>query len=261
LSSNLLNALGGTPCFTEAPYVPTFPGKLLRSIGRPDGWGADVDLLPMGDDSIAMLLAIELPEGDNPGGPTLGEFYEDYVMACLPDDGDGVYSGGRQIAPWNNPGPGKLFSVASRADAIDAVTEVIDQGEGLSLENHDDGDHELAHYWRFRTIQSALAAGAFAPSRDVYPLIPTPTAHVGAYTSDQRAANDRFNRTFSRMVDQIEATLVGDAPNVYPVATGLMGRLQQQAVELRELGNVPGTQFMAGPTFEYVPDGGAALAP
>lgn len=251
LSSNLLNALGGTACFTESPYLPTFPGKLLRSVGNPTGWGTDVDLLPMGEESIAMLLKIELPEGDDPGGPTLGEFYHVYVEACLPEE-DASYAGGRQLAAWDNPGAGRLFAISSRAEAMTAMTEVIDQGEGLSLEKHDDGYHELAHYWRFKAIEDSLRTGSFDVANDVYPVIPSPTTHLDSYTPDQRAANDRFNTTYSAMINAIQATLMSETPDVYPIATGLMAQLQQQAAVLRQLGNVPGTQFLAGPTFEYL---------
>lgn len=251
LSSNLLNALGGTPCLTESPYLPTFPGRLLRSVTKPQGWGTHVDLLPMGHESIAMLLRIELPEGDDPGGPTLGEFYRDYVEAGLPED-EACYAGGRQLAAWDNPGAGRLFAITSKAEAMAAMTEVIDQGEGLSLEKHDDGYHELAHYWRFRTIQDSLTAGSFNVATDVYPVISSPTTHVDSYTDDQRAANERFNRTYSTMIKAIQATLMTETPDVYPIATGLMAQLQQQAAVLRQLGNVPGTQFLAGPSFEYV---------
>lgn len=251
LSSNLLNALSGTACLTQAPYLPTFPGKLLRSIERPAGWGPDVDLLPMGDESISMLLSIELPEVDDPDGPTLGEFYNHYVEACLPDD-DASYAGGRQLAPWDNPGVGKLFAISSKADATAAVKEVIDQGEGLSREKHDDGYHELAHYWRFKAIESSLRSGAFDVANDIYPVIASPATCVASYSAAQQAANERFNKIYTTMINAIESTLVSEAPDVYPVATGLMGQLQQQAEVLRQLGNVPGTQFVAGPTFEYV---------
>lgn len=253
LASNLLNALGGTPSFTEAPYLPTFPGRLLRSPPKPEGWGPRVDLLPLGRASIDMLKRIELPEFAKPHpGPTLGHFYCYHVERRLPDD-DERYRGGRQLAPWDNPGPGRLFSVASKADAVRAIEEIVDQGEGLSATDHDDGDHELAHYWRFDLIDRLLSAGAIGTHRDVYPVVPSPAKHLASYTAEQRAANEEFNRTYSRMLDAIEDTLRSDSPDVYPVATGRMSRLQQQATVLRQLGTIPGTEYLAGPTFEYVP--------
>lgn len=252
LASNLLNALGGEPNLTERPYLPVFPGKLLRSTARPDGWGPDVDLLPLGAASIAMLKRIELPETAKPHpGPTLGHFYHAHVERRLPPDDD-RYRGGRQLAPWDNPGPGRLYSIGSRRDADRAVNEIIHQGEGLSLADHDDGDHELAHYWRFDLVQKLLNARALSPPRDVYGIVPSPAEYVDSYTDRQLESNDVFNRTYSRMLDSLEATLRSDSPDVYPIATGLMSQLQLQATRLRQLGPIPGTNLCAGPTFDYV---------
>ncbi len=255
LASNLLNALGGTPCFTEPPYLPEFPGKLLRTVDNPDGWGVDVDLLPLDEAAIDMMCHIELPSWDDPEGPTIGEFYEEYVEGLLPTD-DAAYAGGRQLAPWDNPGAGRLFAVTSQATATDAITEILDQGEGLNQNTHDDGYHELAHYWRFEEVRSAIRDGRLKPATDVYPVIASPRTNLGSYTPEQRRANDAFNQSYSRMLDALQATLSSPQPDVYPVATGMMEQLQHQAALLRNTGTVPGTQFAPGPTFEYVAEQG-----
>lgn len=249
LSSNLLNALGGTPLFTQAPYLPVFPGRLLRTVEKPVGWGPCVDLLPLSPDLLDLIIEIELPEWDttDPIG-TLGGFYDECVSALLPPE-DSKYQGGRQLAPWDNPGAGQMFSVNCKATAEQAVAEIKDQGEGTKKGNHDDGDHELAHYWRFKEIQDDPSLD-FAT--DVYPVVPSPGEHVANYSTEQRAANDTFNQTYSRMLDALEKALTGTDPDVYPVATGLMGQLEHQASLLRATGLIQGTQSLPGPTFEYV---------
>ncbi len=144
LSSNIRNALGGTPNFTSAPFVPSYPCHLLRSPHRdPQGWGGVVELRRLSMQSIDNLMAIELPEWNDPDGPTLGKFYNDVVAPELPPDGP-QWDHGRQLPEWNNPGAGRLFSISGQADALAAIAEIVDQGEGMDPKTHNDDDHELA---------------------------------------------------------------------------------------------------------------------
>lgn len=249
LASNLLNALGGTPVITVAPYLPVYPCNLLRTSRQPTGFGTAVDLMPLSSAAIDMATAIELPEWDS-SGPTLGQFY-DQIVALLPAD-DAAYGGGRQVAPWNNPGPGRVHEVATRESALQAVHEIVHQGEGRDQKTHDDGNHELAHYWRFEEVGGWITNGWIDPATDVYPVVPSPSSAKAKYSPAQQAANDHFNRAYSRMIDALEATLSGATPNVYPVAAASMRELYLLADRLRLTGPVPGTQLVPGPTFEYV---------
>lgn len=252
LSSNLLNALGGTPCLTRPPYLPSYPCRLLRTVTTPDGVGAEVRLLPLSSEAIDMMLGIERPEWDPAGRSTLGAFYEGEIAAHLPK-GDDAYLGGRQIEPWNNPGPGRLTAVTSHGSALDAIAEIVHQGEGLTKQIHDDGDHELAHYWRFVAVRDLVDGGAIDLRTDVYPVVHSPSVHVSGYSVEQRAANDRFNHAYSRMLDALETALSGTRPDVYPVAAGFMRQLHLLADQLRATGPISGTDRLPGPTFEYVP--------
>lgn len=249
LASNLLNALGGRACLTQPPYLPEYPGRLLRSAAHPDVRSTEVDLLPF-DEALPMMLAVELPEWDAPGFPTLGEFYEDHIVQLLPGD-DASYGGGRQLAPWDNPGPGRLLRIDTCATAAAAVREIVAQGEGLDARHHDDGDHELAHYWRFRAIADSVADRSLDLATDVYPVIASPRRYLSYYSDEQRAANDRFNAAYSRMLDALEVVLTGERPDVYPVAAGLMRSLQLLAEQLRRTGPIPDSDRLPGPTFEY----------
>ncbi len=261
LASNLLNALRGTPCLTERPYLPEYPCRLLRSVVHTETNSAPVELLPF-DEALAMMLAIEKPEWSPGSGPTLGEFYERDVLDLLPKD-PGSYGGGHQILPWGNPGPGTLFSVSDRESARRAVHEIIVQGEGLSERTHSDGQHELAHYWRFQEIQDAVDDGSLDLATDVYRVVASPGAHLEQYSAEQRAANHRFNVAYSEMLDALEAMLVDDRPDAYPTAAGRMRSLQLLAEQLRRIGPIPGSDRCAGPTFEFLarPDRGGTAPP
>lgn len=259
LSSNLLNALDGTPNFIERPYLPVFPEDILRSDETGHVGGVHVDLHPLGPAALDLMVRIELPDSDDPSqGTTIGAFYEE-LLALLDSEctnADFVAADGkprRQLAPWDNPGAGQLYPVTSLETAHTAVMEILHQGEGLSSTVHTDGDHELAHYWRFKQIQDWWNAGELSES-DVYPVVDSPTSNLGSYSDQQLEVNHAFNDTYSRMLDALQATLMSDEPDVYPVASGRMGQLGQLAAQLRATGPMGGVDGapLPGPTFEYV---------
>lgn len=257
LVSNLLNAIGGTPQFTSGPNFPKFPGHILSSKDHGDH-GVPVDLLPLGDEALDLMLRIELPDWDPHEGMTIGDFYDEHVLKLLPTD-DAAYLGPdgkpvRQLAPWDNPGAGQLFDIVDHQSAQRAIEEILHQGEGLTKDNHNDGDHELAHFWKFHQVKTMWDTGVLT-NADVYPIVASPSRHVANYSPQQLKANVAFNREYSRMLDGLQATLTKDAePDVYPVAAGRMRHLQQLADELRATGPIPGDPDgrLPGPTFEYV---------
>jgi len=263
-ASNILNALGGTPDFTSAPYLPVYPCRLLRSPhpqpklppphDNPGGWGVEVFLrrLSIGKDgSITNFMAIELPKWFDPKAVTLGEFYDGIIVPELPKD-PSRWTRERQFPSWNNPGAGRLLAVSSYEDAMRGVTTIVDQGEGTKMGDHDDGDHELAHFWKFKAVHDLIASGQLNLAQDVYPVVDSPSSYVASYTAAQQQANRAFNSTYSQLLDAITQALQTGAPDVFPKSAGLMEMLGQQAAVLRQQGNVPGTQQLAGPTFEYV---------
>lgn len=262
LSSNILGSLGGTPDFTSAPYLPVYPCRLLRSPHaqpelpppktNPDGWGIEVFLrrLSIGKEgSITNFMAIELPEWYDPNAITLGRFYDDIVEPELPQEG---WTGERQLPSWDNPGSGRLFAIESRDLAVQAIAEIVDQGEGTKKGDHDDGDHELAHFWKFKAVHDAIESGRLSLATDVYPVVSQPSQYLPYYTPAQIQANLAFNTTYSQLLDALTETLRSSSPDVFPGSTGLMEALGQQAAVLRQQGHVPGTKELAGPTFEYL---------
>lgn len=253
LACNLLLAVGGTPHFTHAPYLPHYPCNLIRTRSNPTGVGPAVDLLPLSTAAMTMVLGIEYPEWYAPGQVTLGEFYTDNIRKHLPADGPGAYNSARQVQPWNNPGPGVVFTVKDLDSAQHAVDEILHQGEGLSNGVRDDGDNEPAHYWRFYDIQQAITQGSIDLASDVYPVVPKPTAAVAGYSQTQKDANEHFNHAYSRMLDALQAAMSGSNPNVYPVAAAYMRQLHLLADELRLTGPIPNSDRLPGPTFEYIP--------
>jgi hypothetical protein len=90
----------------------------------------------------------------------------------------------------------------------------------LSVGTHDDGYHELAHYWRFKAIQDSVANKTLGVANDVYPVIASPKAHLDKYSPSQLAANEAFNGTYSRMLDSLERSCRANTPMCIPPPPG-----------------------------------------
>jgi hypothetical protein len=268
LVSNILNALGGSPALTDPTYVPRYPGPLMRHVAELPAQNITVFLSPLAAPAIDLFLQIELPEwppSKRPAGQapsTIAQFYEQ-VEQKLTTGLD--YSYGKQLKVWDNPGVGRLVPVADQPSAITAIGQIIEQGEGLKRGDHEDGQHELAHYWKFREVKDNIDADNIDLARDVYPIVANPQA--SRYSPAQQQANLAFNSAYSDLLDALQEVFCGDQPALreqdrpdvfkpsasYDAPTRYMDRLGQLAAVLRNQGAVPGTQDLAGPTFEYIP--------
>jgi len=254
---NILNALGTVPDVTAhvMSYPGPLPGHTMRKL-----YAYDVGLGPLSAASVGTFMLIERPEWIEPvdsadGWITIGQFYE-AVRKDLKKLGSGAFGGGRQLPPGDNPGPGRLTQVASLAASLEAVETVVDQGEGHRPKPDDaappeiDDDHEVAHYFQFATIGKYLADGRIDAKRDLYPVIENPSA--ARYAPDQQQANADFNKLYTALLDSLATMFGSGAPRAFGQPTELMAELRHAAARLRSLGRVPGTQKVAGPTFEYL---------
>ena len=181
LVANVLNAVGGTPCFTGPNFVPLYPTHL------PDGEkDFEVSVCGFSRDAVKTFLQIERPRPlgraastvDRPRStrallPTLdevaeedlhyfsiGEFYLeiDQALRRLDDDyssrGEELFCGptSRQIYPdFRYPGGGEIVAVRDLETALFAIRLICEQGEGLGGAIYDEED-ELSHYYRFEQL-------------------------------------------------------------------------------------------------------------
>ena len=72
-----------------------------------------------------------------------------------------------------NPAKGNLYTVNSKQDALHALYEINDQGEGHSGKMFDK-QHELTHYWKFKAIYDLMDAGLWDYNNEVYNLAKIP---------------------------------------------------------------------------------------
>ncbi|MFB9675005.1 ferritin-like domain-containing protein [Streptosporangium vulgare] len=253
LTANLLNAVGGTPRLDTPEMLPPHPRKL------PHG-DLELSLVPFGPEALEMFLRLEQPAP--PGAPpedddyeTIGQFYAaieqglHYLCDTLGEKE--VFSGdpARQVsgAHFRHTG-GRLVAVTDLASALDALEEIVEQGEGTARSEVWDGDQdEVAHYYRFMELKLGrrYRRGDSPESGPTGEKLSVDLTGVFLPTSNpaDRAAQEEFNHTYCAILHLLEVAFNGN-PKMLAVATGEMYALKAQAQELMRLG---------GPTFEYVP--------
>jgi CDGSH-type Zn-finger protein len=253
LAANLLNAVGGAPRLDTPEMLPPHPRKL------PHG-DLELSLVPFGPEALEMFLRLEQPAP--PGAPpeddnyeTIGQFYaaieQGLRYLCDTLGEKEVFSGDpvRQVGGghFRHTG-GRLVAVTDLASALDALEEIVEQGEGTARSEVWDGDHdEVAHYYRFMELKLGRRyrrgdTPESGPTGEklsvdltgVFPMTPNPA---------DRAAQEEFNHTYCAILHLLELAFNG-SPRMLAVATGEMYALKAQAQELMRLG---------GLTFEYVP--------
>jgi len=268
LVANILNALGTQPDLME--HLVDYPGPLPGHAALPPQ-GYVVGLGPLSSETVGTFLKIERPGWEppevieDPDWITINDLYE-RVLGQLEKLGKGAFSHRHQLPLQDNPGPGRMITIKDIDSVRQAVETVLDQGEGhkppppgqppdYSYENDD--DHEVAHYYQFENIARYLTGGLIDPERDLYPLVVDPDP--ASYSAEQQTANRNFNKLYTALLDALQATLSSAEPRAYGAPTQIMVELEQAAARLRSAGLIPGTDEMAGPTFEYLkaPDGEA----
>jgi Ferritin-like len=292
LAANVLNAIGGQPRVTGG-HVPRYPHELPDGTVVDL-----LPFCPEGVEEFLKIENPQYPhQALDPGHPlvagrrpeyhraraasvmgkpgTIGAFYAEITdglkqaAAALGEQALFCGDPARQVTrEYYYAGGGSVQPVKDLASAIAVLTEIVDQGEGDLASMYDD-DGDLGHYYRFKQI---ACDRTYLPSDDagepsgppvgvdfgaVYPMIANPRGDDYA-DPELRAASDAVNRTWSRLLRDIEQGFNG-RPEALLAAVPAMFRLRDQALVL--LANplphgapaYPTTRH-AGPTFEWVAD-------
>jgi hypothetical protein len=278
LAANVLNALGGSPVLDTANFVPTYPGPLPGSVES----GLIVPLAPLSMPAVTdTFMVIEQPEdplvfpvetleafAEVQEPVTIGQFYRG-IEAQIVSLGDGAFVPG----PRNQIGPDRMddsVTVTDVATARQAITTIIDQGEGTGTTPEAVVGGGYAHYYRFEEISKGgllvpnPEAGPTTPPKDrfvfdpvhhpvpfdpagVYPVPTNPSYPPG---SVGQIADTNFNYTYTSLLKVLHATLNGH-PERLDTAIGMMMSLRQQAMDMAS-GTDTGGQNI-GPSFRYQP--------
>jgi hypothetical protein len=272
-AANILVAIGGTPALNTPHFIPEYPTYLPHS-----DKAFLVPLQKFSPETLEIFLKIEKPAADcAPPEPnhyhTIGQFYaalRDNIVAW----GDEIFTGDPrwQIGPDHYyGGGGQIIPVYNASDAVEAINQIVGQGEGIDG-TIEDSDHvlfgeeiEYAHYFRFNEI---VEARRYRPGDSAH-LPPTgapvevdwqsalnfrPNPKLADYPvgSPLWQATLDFNKIYMKLLNAIQVACTG-RPNYVLDAVPLMYELKYKAIALMNMPLGNAEQQTAGPSFEYVP--------
>lgn len=283
LAANLLNAVGGQPSINSEGFVPCYPTRLPHSAAK-----IEVSLAPFCEKTIKTFMRIEHPAFSDDPKPqpdqyeTIGQFYEaieDGIDRLCDEHGEAsVFTGqlSRQVTPAQYYGSGgRIFVVHDRKTAHDAISEIIDQGEGSDAghkifeapeRKRSRPNDQVAHFYRFDEIRQ----GRYYEDKDepgepsgppldrdwkaVWPIRPDTKASDFPAGSEIRAMLDDFNRAYKNLLNTLHAAFNGEPERIaetVPVMYDL--RYRAQAICCVPIPDDRCGEHV-GPSWEWVPD-------
>ena len=175
LARNLMIAIGGGRQirFYDEDFVPTYPSPMLHRVPA-----LMLGLEPCTQELMRdVFMALELPAvADAPAQPdsynTIGQFYEAIIDGFERLSSPKLWRTPRaelqyDEAYWNQDGGGKPIVVTDLPSALDAITTIVEQGEGaapgdeevpLTPASPQLGLEELSHYAKFARIAEGIDA-------------------------------------------------------------------------------------------------------
>ena len=156
---------------------------------------------------------------------------------------------------FNYNGSGTIIAVTDLGSALEALEEIIDQGEGLDHGSIWDGDRnmfhqereEIGHYFRLNQIikgryyqqgdtpQSGPTGDTFEVDWGaVYNMQPNPRSDIFPVGSDVEVAMSRFNMAYSEILGIMQQAFNGE-PQKLVASIGAMMELKNLAVNLMQL--------------------------
>ncbi len=252
MACNILNAIGGRPVLNEPDLHPVFPCSLPGHSKTHHAFL--VELNKCCPASLKTFLQIELPEAmvgekHHPDGwCTIGEFYDEIVSLINHHTlGDSDFNHGRQVGQQYNPARGVLYEVHSRPDALKAMDEIIDQGEGHSGKMYD-RDHQLTHYWKFSAIYDLMENEIWNFESEVYNMAPNPDERF--FSAEAKKLNHRFCLAWTALLMEMHQAFNRETPSLDKSIEWML-LLKEPAIALMQI-PLTGKAGNAGPTFRFI---------
>jgi hypothetical protein len=285
LVCNILISIGGSPSIGKPGFIPNYPGSL------PGGVRTDltVSLKKCSIEHVRdCFMSIEMPEdvlaermrrlkpqmphyaqahghptGDAPHEEvlyTISWFYSQIASSLQQLGAAGKITFGHtdlQLSEWK--GTGTMYVIKSLEDALAAIHEITEQGEGTSRDPMDE-DGELSHFYKFseivegrrlvKTAKGWAYEGAKIPfdPDGVHPMIENPS--LVNYPAGSRAAllSQEFNETYQALLTSLNKTFNGDPSNIRS-SIGVMYSLGLIAAQLMQTPSGVAGGGNAGPQF------------
>ena len=212
-------------------------------------------------------LSCVVPGSDVKSHHTIGEFYNE-ISDCITELGDSIFEDneGLQVSwPWtpSEVEIGKLWKVNDAKSALNAIKEIVEQGEGASPINPHSSPTQYGHYYRLMEIvcQKKLKknndthysyTGEDIPfdTKGVWPMRANPSKNctTGNCYTEARA----FHTTYRRLLRELQATFNGE-PERINSAVGVMESLLVHAKRVMRvpLYSNPALEETCGPVWDY----------
>jgi hypothetical protein len=296
LAANVLNAIGGVPSpdpvtGAEAGHpIPVYPAAVPFIDQIPP-----IHLRRFSPEAVDTFLRIEQPaEPGAPAGPaaggeqyaSIGEFYAAIEEGLRTLGTEEVFAEGRRSRPgcqvpprYYYGGAGRLIEVTDLASALDALDQIVREGEGMPVEtlgrtvvDHgvDDGDvlpygwKVYSHYARFWEIREGrrYRPTQLVADRPAGDVLPVEWAAVLPAAADPKVRHVKgtaawapmveCDLTYSDLVDTLYRAYNGE-PQALQSAVTVMYDLKYQAVALMRTPSPLDPSTTLGPGFEYLP--------
>ena len=260
LASNVLNAVGGSPQIDQPGFIPIYPGPLPGGVQG----GLTVSLAPFSMAQLETYLTIEEPDDplqfptalEASDSITIGEFYT-RISKAIGALGNGIFVN----PPRNQVGPDLMpesIIVTDVTTAQQAISTIIEQGEGTHTSPEEVVGPGYAHYYRYMQIkkQHFLVKTPGIPPGYAYSGAPLSFDPSGVYdvppSTSPSLASDNFNYTYTSLLGALHVMFNGQNNQAqFNRALGLMMSLEGQAKAM--LAGIPNPALPVGPTFVYQP--------
>lgn len=283
ISCNILNSIGGSPNINKPDFVPKYPGPMPGGLRR----GLIVRLRKLSYEQLRAFMSIEEPryliESDK-GSVNMKDSEnklqrEDFTIGFIYDKikeslqylhKAGKISFGhkeRQLQGWSNPGD--LNYILSLEDALKAIDQIEDQGEGSKPfspvdedKDPDTGLYELSHYYKFSEIVHGRRIvvhedKSFSYTGDriileedgVYSMMDDPDVSQLTKGSKQRLMAENFSRKYRALLNALHDTMNGN-PGYVHKAIAAMFQLTISAQPLMEMDANNGDGTTVGLSFQ-----------
>jgi hypothetical protein len=249
LACNMFNATGGSlkGLIATPSFVPTYPTNGLPGGVHP---GLVVSLVPLASQTLQTFMAIEYPDGTPivtqpatppppapPAPPTIADFYQTIAAGFQAVFPSGTLPASSQVV--TSAGGDSLFAIKTVTDALNAIEEITQQGEGTTT-SPDEGTFdpsELAHYYTFAQIYYGFTV---APVGTGFQYTGKPITMPAVFPFAPQAPNAQqqaFIATFTTLMTQLESCWTANFS--IDTAVGTMFSLQTTGAALIQAGITP----------------------
>ena len=278
LAGNVLNAIDSTPEICPPPnlhyegFIPVYPAPMPGGL-RPE---LTLRLSPLSLGLVKdIFMEIEAPlkplpvVGIDPNDfhhNTIGAFYKRVKrsMRVLNHNGQLSFKTDTSNQVLNAPG-GNIEPVTNIAIALEALDEIIEQGEGSNIINPEDSTGEMSHYYKFaeivygkRLVQdpdtkrwSFTGDPVTFDERGIYPLIDNARTRDYKEGSRARLLASGFARSYLDLLEQLHSIFngsPGDAKKSFSNMVAMTTKAHSLVkIPVNELGE---EVVHAGPPFE-----------